>query len=200
MNPPRGLDVSALPGHAFGHRSLMWWGTLGMMLTEGAMFAALLASYFYLQGQTPAWPPGLAVPGLRWATLNTALLLASCLPNHLCKKAAEREDLPGARRWLLVAIGFALAFVVVRALEFRALNCLWSDNAYASVVWTLLGFHTLHLATDLLDSVVLAVLLFTGPIQGKRFVDVSENAMYWYFVVGAWLPIYVTIYLVPRWN
>jgi cytochrome c oxidase subunit 3 len=42
--------------------------------------------------------------------------------------------------------------------------------------------------------VVLAVLMFTGPLEGKRFVDVSENAMYWYFVVGSWLPIYAVIY------
>jgi cytochrome c oxidase subunit I+III len=29
-------------------------------------------------------------------------------------------------------------------------------------------------------------------------VDASENAMYWYFVVIAWLPIYAVIYLAPR--
>jgi cytochrome c oxidase subunit I+III len=28
-------------------------------------------------------------------------------------------------------------------------------------------------------------------------VDVSENALYWYFVVGSWLPIYAVIYLAP---
>ena len=38
------------------------------------------------------------------------------------------------------------------------------------------------------------VLMITGPLEGKRFVDVSENAMYWYFVVGSWLPIYAVIY------
>ena len=48
------------------------------------------------------------------------------------------------------------------------------------------------------DTVVLAVLMFTGPIEGRRFVDVSENAMYWNFVVAAWLPIYAVIYLAPR--
>jgi cytochrome c oxidase subunit 3 len=29
-------------------------------------------------------------------------------------------------------------------------------------------------------------------------VDVSENAFYWYFVIAAWVPIYVVLYLVPR--
>jgi cytochrome c oxidase subunit I+III len=41
-------------------------------------------------------------------------------------------------------------------------------------------------------------LMFTGPLEGRRYVDVSENAVYWYFVVGAWIPIYLTIYWAPR--
>jgi cytochrome c oxidase subunit I+III len=64
----------------------------------------------------------------------------------------------------------------------------------------LLGLHTIHLIADTWDSAVLTVLMFTGPLEGKRYVDVSENGMYWYFVVLAWLPIYAVIYWVPRWS
>ena len=31
-------DVAALPTVTFGHRSLMWWGTVGFMVIEGSMF------------------------------------------------------------------------------------------------------------------------------------------------------------------
>jgi cytochrome c oxidase subunit I+III len=49
------------------------------------------------------------------------------------------------------------------------------------------------------DTVVLAAMfLFAKPLEGKRHVDVSENAMYWYFVVWAWLPIYAVLYWMPR--
>jgi heme/copper-type cytochrome/quinol oxidase subunit 3 len=58
----------------------------------------------------------------------------------------------------------------------------------------LLGLHTAHLVTDFADTLVLAVLMFKGPLEGKRFVDVAENAVYWDFVVVAWLPIYAVIY------
>ena len=40
--------------------------------------------------------------------------------------------------------------------------------------------------------------MFVGPVDEHRFVDVSENAMYWYFVVLTWLPIYAVIYFAPR--
>jgi len=65
-------------------------------------------------------------------------------------------------------------------------------------VWLLLGFHTVHVITDFLDTGVLTAIVFAGPIDEHRFVDVSENALYWYFVVLTWLPIYAVIYFAPR--
>jgi cytochrome c oxidase subunit I+III len=57
-----------------------------------------------------------------------------------------------------------------------------------------LGLHTVQLIADTWDTGVLCVLMFTGPVEGRRFVDVSENALYWYFVVWSWVPIYAVIY------
>jgi cytochrome c oxidase subunit III len=191
----RSVDVAALPAGAFGYRSLMWWGTLGIIAIEGTMFALAIASYFYLRSRMPAWPPdGVAPPDLLWGTVNTAILLGSLLPNELTKKAAERVDLSSTRLWLVVSLLFAVGFNVVRALEFATLNVWWHRDAYGSIVWLLLGLHTAHVVTDFLDTAVLGALMFTGPIEERRFVDVQENSIYWYFVVVAWLPIYGVIY------
>jgi len=192
------VEVGHLPRYAFGHRSVIWWSTMGMVAIEGAMFALVITAYLYLKGRAPHWPPGVESPRLLWGTLNTAIMLLSLIPNQLAKKAAERLDLPKVRLWMVTAIAFAVAFNIVRIWEFKGLNVWFDENAYGSVVWALLGFHTTHILTDLLDSIVLAVLMFTGPLEEKRFVDVSENCLYWYFVVAAWLPIYAVIYFAPR--
>lgn len=192
------LDVSHLAPGAFGHRSILWWGTMSVVVIEGTMFALAIGAYFYLRLRNSTWPPNVPPPLLLWGTINTFILLASAVPNELAKKAAERVDLGAVRFWLVVCILFGAAFNGVRVLEFAALNCLWSTNAYGSIVWFLLGMHTVHIATDVVDTGVLTVLMFTGPIEEKRFVDVSENALYWYFVVLVWLPIYVVIYWAPR--
>ena len=195
---PRAIDVSHLPDYAFSHRSIMWWGGASLMAIEGMMFALLIVSYIYLKGRSPEWPPGYFAPVLFWGTLNTAILLASSVPNQLAKKAAERMDLRALRLSLAIAIGFGVVFSIVRMFEFAALNVWWDSNAYGSVVWVLLGFHTTHLVTDLVDSVALEVLLFTGPLQKSHFVDAAENSLYWHYVVIAWLPVYAFIYLAPR--
>lgn len=188
------MDVSGLPSFAFGHGSLMWWGTWGMMLIEGTVFALAIATYFYLRSHSVTWPLSALPPDLIWGTVNTVILLVSALPNHMAKKSAEKLDLKGVRIWLCVGLLFGFAFIGVRVLEFGTLNVRWDSNAYGSIVWTLLGFHTAHLLTDVADTIVLVVLFFTGPLEGKRFVDVAENSMYWYFVVWVWVPIYFTIY------
>ena len=198
MHEPGRLDVSALPTFGFGHRSLMWWGTFGLMLIEGMIFALTIAAYFYLRSHSATWPMNAAPPELLWGTLNTAVLLASMLPNQLAKKAAEKMDLHKVRIWMVACLLFSLAFLAIRVMEFTSLNTRWDSQAYGSVVWMLMALHTTHLVTDAYDSAVLTVLMFTGPLEGKRFVDVSENAMYWYFVVLSWLPIYAVIYWAPR--
>ena len=42
MTTPRTLDVSHLAPSAFGHRSVLWWGTMGIVLIEGTMFALVI--------------------------------------------------------------------------------------------------------------------------------------------------------------
>ena len=193
------LDVSVLPAGAFGSRSLMWWGTMGIVLIEGTVFGLAVGAYFYLRTRLPSWPPGGVVPpDLLWGTVNTAVLLLSLIPNELTKRAGERVNLRAVRVWLVVCLLFAVGFNIVRVFEFAHLNVKWDHDAYGSIVWMLLGLHTTHIVTDFLDSLVLTVLMFTGPIEERRFIDVEENAVYWYFVVLAWLPIYGVVYWAPR--
>jgi len=199
MSEPRTLDVGGLAPGAFGSRSLMWWGTMGIVLIESTVFALAIGSYFFLWMRLPAFPPdGIAPPDLRWGTINTVVLLASMIPNELAKRAGERIDLRGVRIWMTVCLLFGAAFNALRVIEFMHLNVWWDHDAYGSMVWLLLGLHTTHIVTDFLDTAVLTALMFIGPIEEKRFVDVEENAAYWYFVVIAWLPIYGVIYWAPR--
>ena len=195
----RALDVAALPDHAFGHQGLIWWGTIGFMVIEGSMFVMVLVAYYYLRLRVEMWPPSLPDPALAVASWNLLLVFASLLPAHLAKRAAERYDLGKVRLWLIVLTLVGLATLVLRAFEFPSLNCRWDDNAYGSIVWMIMGLHTIHVATDVVDGAVLTALMFSSHVENKRFVDVSENSLYWYFIVLWWVPVYTTVYLAPRW-
>jgi cytochrome c oxidase subunit 3 len=199
MSTRAAIDVSELPDHAFGPRGLIWWGTVGFMVIEGSMFVMAIVVYFYLRLKVHQWPPSLPDPFVGIATANLALVLLSCIPNMLAKRAAEHYNAPGARLWLGVLTVIGVVTLVLRALEYTQLNCRWGDNAYASITWVLLSLHTLHVATDVVDGAVLLALVSMQPVTKRRFVDLSENSLYWYFIVAWWIPIYLTVFWAPRW-
>jgi cytochrome c oxidase subunit III len=192
-------DVSKLPNHGFGAASLTWWGTLAFILIEATGFALAVATYLYLQSLAPAWPLAVAPPDLFAGSLMTVVLAASVLPNVFLSRWAERQDLRLVRWGLLAMSLLGVIPLIIRIFEFAALNVKWDTNAYGSVVWVLLGLHTTHLITDVADTLVLTALMFTRHADNRRrYGDVQDNAMYWNFVVLAWLPVYGCIYWAPR--
>ena len=192
------IDVSALPTFAFGKRSILWWATMAMIAIEGTVFALVIAAYIYLKWRVPNWPPGVAPPNLLWGSVTTVVVLLSVIPNELARRAAKRLDLNKTRLWVTLSVVAAMVFCVTRAFEFTALNVWWDTNAYGSVVWFLLGLHTFHFVTDTIDTGFLSAVLFAGPLDANRFVDIYENALYYYFVIASWIPIYAVIYFAPR--
>jgi len=193
------LNARHMPSYAYGSRSPIWWGTVGFAVAEGMGFALAVGMYFYLVFVNGNWPLSSPPPDLLWSSLFTLVLLVSIWPNQRAKRDGEHEDLVRTRRNLVIMSLIGIALLVIRVFEFGTLHVRWDQNAYGSVVWLLLGLHTLHLLTDLGDTIVLAVLMFTRHGHGKRFSDVSDNAFYWYFVIATWPPLYIILYWFPRW-
>jgi cytochrome c oxidase subunit 1/cytochrome c oxidase subunit I+III len=193
------LDVSGLASFGFSHSSLMWWGTAGLMAIESTVFAIAIVVYFYLRSHADAWPMSAPPPELSWGTINTVILVLSAVPNHLAKRAAERLDRGGVKLWLTMCLVCALVFLVVRGFEFAALNVRWDANAYASVAWAIVFAHFTLLLADTLETLVFAVILSRGDAPPRFFPGFAEDAFYTYFMVLAWIPCYVTVYLVPHW-
>jgi cytochrome c oxidase subunit III len=193
-------DLSHLPEHGHSHRSLTWWGLMGLICVESTALALAAVAYLYLRGHEQQWPPEhLLLPSIGWGTAFTVIVLLSYVPNMILDKRAQQERIGPVRFWIVVMTLIGLVLAVIRFFEFRSLHVSWSDSAYGSAVVVLLGLHTVHLVTDLYDSMVLTVLMFTRHGDtGRRYVDVAENAIYWNFVIYIWLPIYALLYFAPR--
>ena len=187
LAPPSVIDVSELKTYAFGSRSPLFWGTACLCLIEGTALALLFTSYFYIRGNFDVWPPSARLPPVV-GSVATAVLVASLLPMWLTARAAETLDLRRTRRWQLIATIVGAAGLALRAYEIRALPFAWSDNAYASVVWGSIGFHTIDFIAEMGEMVVLTAILYRGPVEKKHFEDVQINAFFWWFLVVVWLP------------
>jgi cytochrome c oxidase subunit 3 len=198
MNAPPALDVGHLPAHAPGPRDPIWWGTALLIAIETTVFALLGVSYYYIRPNVDVWPPsGSAIgpTGLWAAGAGLALLAASCVPMALSERAAEREELGPTRAWLLVATLLGAAALAARYVEYRALPFRWDAHAYGSLFWTMLGFHSLHLLTAVVENAVFLVMFYAGRVEKKHFSDVDSTGLYWYFISGVLLPIDAVLYL-----
>ncbi len=163
------------------------------------MFGLLIGSYFYLRLGTPGWPPGgTPLPGLLAATANVVVLLASLGPMVWAHRCALRRGRLATLAALVLSIVVGVVVLALRTREFVALGCRWDTHAYGSITWTILGMHTGHVIAATVENVLLVALLVNGPVEAKHYVDLETNALYWYFVVAAWLPLYLLVFLGPR--
>ena len=199
MKENSALDLTELPAYGAGTASSSWWGTLAFMLIEGTGFALSIVIYLYLMSLAPRWPVGAPPPDLLAGTTLTLLLLVSLVPNIFIARWAREQDLRKVRVGLIVMAVLGLVPLILRVFEFPAMHINWDQNAYGSIVWVMLGLHTTHILTDVIETLVLTCLMFSrhGDTP-RRFGDVSDNAMYWNFVVATWLPMYVCLYWIPR--
>ena len=191
-------DFSSLPQSGFDHRVVTWWGTVAFMTLEGMGFVLSYGVFLYIAWLNPQWPVGFPPQPLLWSTIFTLVLVVSLVPNWMILRRTKQKD-NATLKWLLVLMSvIGLATLVIRYFEFAALTLRWDTNVYGSVLWALLGLHTLHLATDVTDTIVMTAMYFTRHVPEKRFTDADENAMYWVFVVVGWLPLYALLYWAPR--
>jgi heme/copper-type cytochrome/quinol oxidase subunit 3 len=200
------IDISELPRHEFDTYDPVWWGNSVLLAIETSMFAILIATYFYLRQNFALWPPPVAqltatlnpLPQLLYGTLNTILLVLSCIPMVFTDLSARRGDRFMSQVGLMAAVVCGVVALVLRSFEFSAVYFRWDSNAYGSVVWFLLGMHMMHLAILTTEAVLLAVWIFTREYDMKHRVDIVTLAVYWYWVVAIWLVIYGVVYFTPR--
>ena len=197
------VTIEDLPEHAEGPRSYGWWGMVWLIATEATLFAALIATYFYLRFRSgPVWPPdGIEKPELALPLVMTAILLSSSIPVHLADRAIKKGNTT------LLKVGLALGFVLGAAFLALTWGIEWpgeleefspTTNVYGSLFFTVTGFHSAHLVVGLAMSLWTQWRAWSGAFDEHRHLTVQNFTMYWHFVDVVWIFVFATIYLSPR--
>lgn len=194
------IDVAILDDHAFSHHEPLWWGNLLMILVEGAAFALLVASYYYIRRNFDTWPPPRTLlPDMGVSSVNVVLQLASVAPIWYAAKLAFAHAEPARiGRWLLVVVACGAAAIALRGFEFAGLHTRYDSNAYGSITWMILAVHTAHLIAGTLETLLIALVLLIGPAERKHYLDTTLMAIYWYFVVGSWVALWLVVFVSVR--
>jgi cytochrome c oxidase subunit III len=151
---------------------LGWWGVAMLVATEAALFAMLIASYFYLRFKNAHWPP----PGTPEPKLVVPLVLLGVLALTAFPIArAVRSATP--RRWLLLALVVQAGYFAMEVQLYRddLQHFTPQQHAYGSLYYTLLGASHGHVAVGLLLTLWLLVRCRRKAIRAIAF--------YWYAVI-----------------
>lgn len=194
------VSVESLPSEVYGAQNITWWGAIGGEIIEGFVVVLAVFAYYYLRHAATNWPPlHTPLPSLGIPTLNLGLMFVSIIPAWFAWRAAKDKD---RRRTIIALVAHALigiVIVVLRYYEMKALNVRWDTNAYGSINWAILFAHGYTALFDVFDTVGLALLCIVLEPEEKHYVDVTENSIFWYFVVATWVPLYFLVFFGPRW-
>ena len=193
------LDVRTLPTRASGATAPEWWGILALVVIEGIVFTGAIVSYFHLELRNAAWPPpGIEPSDLLLPSVNTALLVATAVPVWLAVKAFHHGRIRPAVWGLPVGVAMLVAFLAIKTWEYAHKPWGATTHAYGSIVLLMTGLHMVHVTAVVLKTVVIHAYIRSGRIEPDRPAPLEANALYWYFVILVWLPLYATIYLSPH--
>ena len=197
------IPENALPEHTHGTRAFGWWGMVWLIATEATLFAALLASYFYLRFRSgPVWPPdGIEDPTLELPLIMSVILLSSTIPVHLAETGIKKGNQGRLKfglgaGFLLGAIFLGITFGIEWPEKLHEFGP--TTNAYGSMYFTITGFHAAHVLGGLLFSLWTQVRAWHGAFSIERHLTVQNFAMYWHFVDIVWVFVLLTIYVSPH--
>lgn len=193
------IDARKFSPYATSTEGPLWWGMLAMIAIETAVVVALIVSYFFLKTHNDAWPlGGYDVPKLLLPTINTFVLIASSLVMHWADVGAKMDDQRRLRVGMVVATTLGALFLTLKVVEYSQVPYKWDSNAYGSIVWLIIGFHSAHVLILLMKASIVTTMAFRGFFTPRRRLGVVINGLYWHFVVIIWLPLYFVLYWTPR--
>ena len=176
-------------------------GKLGVWLflaSEVMLFGALFSGYILLRTGNPDW---VSEPmNVMLATLNTMILITSSVTVVFSWASLRLNDFAKFRMYFGVTFVLALAFMVVKGIEYNtefSHGLYPATNNFMAIYFTLTGLHGLHVLGGM---VVIAYLIGPGAkmweSEPERFTNrVETTGLYWHFVDLVWIFLFPALYL-----
>jgi cytochrome c oxidase subunit 3 len=174
----------------------MWW----FIVTDGLLFAGLLASYGYARLLSDTWPDQATVFSLPYIAAMTFVLISSSATMAGAVDAARRGTWPTVGRFVAATTIGGLTFLGMQAYEWthvieggaRLAANPWGDPAFGAYFFLLTGFHGTHVLTGVITLIATAWRT-SGRLSTSTGVEMA--GLYWHFVDLVWVFIFTLFYL-----
>ncbi len=171
-------------------RLAVWW----VLASEVVIFGGLLGSYVMHRIGHPEWAEAAAHTNIWFGAFNTLVLLTSSFTAVLAHQAAESGDGKKAAKYLLMTMGGALTFLMVKSVEWTieiSHGYTITANNFWSFYYTAAGLHGLHV----IAGAIIMAFVAADAWRGRELQRVELIGIYWLFVDLVWIFLFPLLYI-----
>ena len=179
------------------HEDFRMFGLITFLIADGMTFAGFFAAYLTYKAVNPLPDGAIYELELPIPTLNTILLLVSSATFHKAGKALLKNKKSDCQRWLILTSILGLIFLICQLFEYFHLPFGLTDNLFASTFYALTGFHGLHVTLGTLMILIISwqTRVNGGRLSSKNMFPLEAVELYWHFVDGIWVILFIILYL-----
>ncbi len=171
-------------------RLAVWW----LLASEVVIFGGLLGSYVMHRIGHPEWAEAAAHTNTWFGAFNTFVLLSSSFTAVLAHQAAESGQGKKAAKYLLMTMGGALTFLMVKSIEWTieiSHGYTITANTFWSFYYTAAGLHGLHV----IAGAIIMGFVAADAWRGRELQRVELIGIYWHFVDLVWIFLFPLLYI-----
>jgi cytochrome c oxidase subunit III len=178
-------------------------GIVGMaclIVAESAIFIIFVVAYIYYIGKSLSGPTPAQV--LELPILGTICLLSSSATVHFAVSALRKNSLRSCTLWLAGTVLLGAIFLMGTAREWYHLihdfGLTIRTNLFGTTFYSLVGLHATHVVIGLIMLSIALALLLSGRVQEKHSERLEVLSLYWHFVDGVWVVVFLVVYVLGR--
>ncbi len=184
ISDPSDAELMSIPTPKLGLRVFIAVATVVFSLTIVTYADRMLAA---------DWR-ALPEPLVLW--LNTALLIMSSVAFQRAWNSAKRGQMDGVKSGMLLAGGFAFAFLIGQFIAWQqmiGLGYFAATNPANAFFFLVTALHAVHLLGGLVAWVRASAKLRRGDALDKVRLSVELCTIYWHFLLIIWLLLFVLL-------
>jgi cytochrome o ubiquinol oxidase subunit III len=168
------------------------------IMSDCVLFATLFAAYAVLHAETAGGATSVLLFDRSFVLLETLILLISSFTCGLAVLSAKYKNAGGVWAALLATLLLGAAFLALEIGEFAKLLAEgygWSESAFLSSYFALVGTHGLHILAGMLWILVLLLHLAIRGAKKETANRLVSFSLFWHFLDIVWICIFSFVYL-----
>lgn len=169
------------------------------LASEVIIFSVFIAAYIVFRINNPDVVKEIHEElGVILVSINTFILLTSSWALVMGLREAQKNNSPGAARWLGLTALLGTVFVLLQYVEYMELARIGIslDTEFGMRFYAPTAFHGAHVIVGVLWALWVMSKARRGRYSAQNYLAIEIFGLYWHFVDVVWVVLFTVIYLI----